>query len=74
MQDPFPDEDKTEDYIKVLPKDCDDMVYTDCRFCKGDSPKCIYFPSRYVMFKLMRACIDVYAKQDLWFKHEDIEQ
>ena len=70
MQDPFPDENENlQENIMSLPKSYDDFVYHRSRFVDGNSPKCIYFPSRFVMFKLMRACIEVYACEDLWFKH-----
>ena len=34
---------------------------------KGYSPYCMYIPSKRVIFKMMRASIGCYSKQDLWF-------
>ena len=31
------------------------------------SPYCLYIPSRQILLKLMRACIDVKIESDLWF-------
>ena len=62
MQDPFPDENLDENVIMSLPNSYDEFAYHSSRFIDGNSPKCIYFPSRFVMFKLMRACVDVYTQ------------
>lgn len=42
-------------------------VYKQSRYKPDMSPLCIYIPTRFVMFKLMRSCIDVYDPSDLWF-------
>ena len=64
MQDPFPDSYAPE--FKG-PKNVCDLVYSKSRYNADQSPNCIYFPSRYLMFKMMRACVDVNKKEDLWY-------
>ena len=44
-----------------------DLIYPDCRYIEGNSPKTIYIPRPEIMFKIMRACIDVFRVKDLWF-------
>jgi hypothetical protein len=69
MAEPFPDDDfGKSDFI--IPKVKEDLVYDESRFKKGESPKCIYVPSPILMFKIMRACINVIKKEDLWFNRE----
>ena len=36
---------------------------------EGNSPQCLYIPNKDVMFKLMRACINVQNPEFLWFKN-----
>ena len=66
MQDPFP-ETQGKAFKGPIPKNIADMVYSTSRYKSDQSPKCIYFPSRYIMFKMMRACVDVTKKEDLWY-------
>jgi hypothetical protein len=42
-------------------------VYKFTRYLSRHSPHCIYLPTKFVMFKLMRACIDVKGVGELWF-------
>ena len=70
MPDPFPGDDYSQSNF-IIPKVKEDMVYEESRYKKGESPKSIYVPSHILMFKLMRACINVTAPEDLWFNKED---
>ena len=57
LYDPYPLEHmETKFYI---PKTDEDLVYRSDRYVKGNSPNSIYFPSKLVLFKIMRACIGV---------------
>ena len=75
MQDPFPDNILEDDKVlqKSLPIDYTNLVYHKSKYIKGNSPKCMYFPSRYIMFKLIRACVDVYTIKELWFCYDDVK-
>ena len=66
MPDPFRTE-QMDFGVYNPPKEYQDLVYFPDRFVKGESPKCIYFPCRKLMFKMMRACIDIKNEKDLWF-------
>ena len=66
MPDPFMGE-QFEHGTFVPPKCYKDLVYSASRYIKGESPKCIYFPGRKLMFKMMRACIGIEKEEDLWF-------
>ena len=57
LQDPFPSEPPTHRFKH--PVRFDDFVYPPSKLAKNESPKLIYVPSSWVLFKLMRACIDV---------------
>lgn len=65
MPDPFPDEEMECDFIP--PNSAEDLVYRGDRYTGESPPSLIYFPSRVVYFKLMRACIGVQKYEDLWF-------
>lgn len=75
--DPYPDDDKfikgsvddAPDDLKA-PGRSSDRVYPDSRYTPGNSPYCIYIPSHEVMLKLMRACIRVQKKEDLWINRK----
>ena len=41
------------------PKDRDDIVYDKCRFFKNKAPYVLYIPRKEMMFKMMRACVNV---------------
>ena len=43
----------------IIPKTDDDLVYRGDRYLEGNSPNAIYFPSKLLLFKIMRACINV---------------
>ena len=43
-----------------------DYIYPASRILHSQSPWQIYIPNKAVMFKLMRACIDVNRPEDLW--------
>lgn len=51
-----------------IPKSDEDLVYRASRYVKSCSPHSIYFPSKRVLFKIMRACIGVQDPQELWFQ------
>ena len=60
MQDPFPEENwMNKKFVK--PK-YDTMVYDRKRLKANESPFCVFIPSRTIMFKIMRACVEVYEK------------
>ena len=66
LHDPFPSEPKDmEDF--VYPQAVDDLAYPKDAYKKGQSPHVLYFPSKRLMFKIMRACIGVTSSKDLWF-------
>ena len=67
-QDPFPDDDQmmtSEDDMsrnKILSDEQRykfDYIYPASRILHSQSPQQIYIPNKALMFKLMRACIDV---------------
>ena len=65
MFDPFPKEPMETEF--AVPTTEEDLVYRADRYVEGQSPFVIYFPSRLLLFKLMRACIGVEHEKDLWF-------
>ena len=50
-----------------------ELVYDKCRYMEGYGPKCIFIPSKQIMFKLMRACVDVQDESELWFNRKQEE-
>ena len=66
LNDPYPDELMETTFF--IPKTEEDLVYRGDRYVKGNSPNAIYFPSKKMLFKIMRACIDVEDENKLWFK------
>jgi hypothetical protein len=50
-----------------LPITADNLVYATERFTEGNSPNTLYFPSKLLLFKIMKACIGVKFKEHLWF-------
>lgn len=50
-----------------------ELLYAESRYVVGESPKPVYLPSRKMMFKLMRACLEVKEVSSLWFRRESIE-
>jgi hypothetical protein len=68
MIDPFISESMDAEFY--IPKDDEDLLYHENRYVPGNSPSVIYFPSNLMIFKIMRACIDINTEEDLWFnKH-----
>ena len=73
MFDPFPAEidlfTKTanNDCHFVIPMDDGDLVYAEDRYMHSSSPKMTYYPSRMMLFQLMRACVGVKSADNLWF-------
>ena len=69
MFDPYPFEPIETDYIF----DEGGLVYANERYVRENSPHTIYIPSRMVLFKIMRACIDISYPEYLWFSmNEDL--
>jgi hypothetical protein len=50
-----------------IPEDEDMLVYRGARYEEDRSPNMLIIPSRMVLFKIMRACVGVNKKEDLWF-------
>ena len=63
--DPFPQEPMETSFI--IPTTDEDLVYREERFVYKNSPHTLYFPSKKVLFKIMRACIGITDPKDLWF-------
>ena len=74
IEDPFPDDDKVvkgslddvDDSIFKVPNDVGDLIYGKSRFLKHMSPWQVYIPRKEIMFKIMRACIEVKEPNELW--------
>ena len=75
MEDPFPEDSKKikgslydmDERIYKLPQGVTDLVYSESRYVKGNSPCIQYFPRPELMFKLMRASLGVTSVESLWF-------
>lgn len=67
MQDPFPEENWAEKKFKA-PK-YDVLVYDRKRLKAGESPFCVFLPTKNIMFKMMRACVEVSDEADLWINN-----
>jgi hypothetical protein len=66
--DPFPEEKmmlNNEEFS--IPIKEDDLVYGNDRYIYKNSPNMLYFPSKSLLFKLMRACVGIVNEDDLWF-------
>lgn len=50
-----------------IPETDEDLVYQQERFVYNNSPNTLYFPSKMLLFKIMRACIGITDPKDLWF-------
>ena len=57
-------------YESTLDKTCVNLVYHINRYIEDCSPMCVYIPSNEVMFKMMRACLEVKEIKDLWMFNE----
>ena len=51
----------------AVPQTQEDLVYRSDRYVETYTPHVIYYPSKLLLFKLMRACIGVKKEEDLWF-------
>jgi len=49
------------------------LVYDRCRYVKDRSPMSIYIPSKNIMFKVMRACINIKDPNKLWYVKKDVQ-
>jgi hypothetical protein len=63
--DPFPKEIMESKF--EIPKSKDHLVYHKSLYEDGNNPCCLYFPSKLLLFKIMKACIGIENKEDLWF-------
>ena len=63
--DPYRDE-KTEGNFEK-PTSIYDHIYGSDRMKEGFVPYVIYLPKKTIMFKIMRACIDIKDEKELWF-------
>ena len=50
----------------------DQLVYESSRYVLSYSPYMVYIPRKELMFKMMRACISVKGKADLWLNKTPI--
>jgi len=57
-------EDEDDDSSK--PKFETNLVYKTCHYNTQYSPMIIDSPSDYILYKIMRACIGIQKKEDLW--------
>ena len=72
MADPFPDEstmfeENTNKFIGPDPFTHDHLVYPKQRYQPDQSPMIMYLPGRYILIKIIRACMGCYKPEDLWF-------
>ena len=58
--DPFPLELMESKF--EIPETKDSLVYNEIKYIPGNSPNMIYFPSKLLLFKIMKACIGVENK------------
>ena len=63
--DPFPRDNLFKSNTKK-PDNIETLVYATSRYKPGEPPQVVYVPRREMMFKMMRACIDVKEIEDLW--------
>ena len=89
-KDPFPDEPMKVEYkLKdngkdtmpggdgqgpQIPPNKDVLCYAETRLIPKRCPTVIYVPSKEMMFKMMRACIGVKKKEDLWIYNQGSAQ
>jgi len=48
------------------PKEVEELAYDRKRYVQAECPRCIFIPSKYVMFSIMRACLGVKNPRMLW--------
>ena len=76
-QDPFPQDtfmmgtDADTKFIQQMEQDLWTQVYPEERINGYNSPQVIYIPNKAVMFKIMRACIGVKTKDELWINFKE---
>jgi hypothetical protein len=60
-QDPFPNDIhmSTKCCKKMKKMDIEDLVYPENRMVEGEVPDQVYIPSKELMIKIMRSCIDI---------------
>ena len=68
-KDPYPNENRIKAKWKN-PEKIDDLVYKKARFQNNFIPQVVYVPRKDIMFKIMRACIEVKSEQDFWFNNK----
>ena len=70
LADPFPDEgtimDKNNELLSKNQMSIEKLIYPKSRYSYNYSPARIYIPSRYVMIKIIKACIGCTTPRDLW--------
>ncbi len=57
MPDPFPEEIMETSFN--VPVTEEDLVYHESRYIKGNSPNLLYYPSKQLLFKIMKACVGI---------------
>jgi len=67
--DPFPKENKFKSKCGP-PVTIDDEVYDALCFRESLAPFCYYVPRKEMMFKMMRACINVESPDQLWINND----
>ena len=76
MADPYPDEstmfEPDNKWIDGMFK-IGTPVYPESRYREDQSPAMLYIPSKYMMIKIIRACMACEDPQDLWFNRCPLE-
>jgi len=55
-----------QQYHKTAKATTHNLIYSFDRYSADISPTGVYFPSRALLFKMMKACIDCEAIAELW--------
>ena len=71
IMDPFLEEDDSSCTHVKIPEHVSDFVYPISKLVYTLSPTTIYLPSKKILFKLMRACIEVHDVEHLWFNKKE---
>ena len=67
LDDPFPAEEGQHHHVKVISnKKENDDVYPRSRYKSYEAPHLLYIPNREIMFKIMRASINLHTVENLW--------
>lgn len=72
MPDPYPDEQMEHEFD--IPVYDYDLLYHPSRYKYQISPSTIFLPSKKVLLKIMRACIDIEDESDLWYNNCSYEE